>query len=490
LPTDLQPAYAEIDEELFDVDQIPLTSRDVRSVGEMLFDVDHLARQLLMDVAGDDAGPLLRGWPTMVAAAEDLWAALPGRRPGSDERDRPITSLSAQAATIETSLAGRKAWPGQGPIDPRTTQMAETLLSAAALVRRYGAEIPHERSDAHRDLEAARTRIMHGLYLGAHAVNVALHQNGRDRVNDARAAGRRVHLAQHHSPYAMAPTGVWVDRMAACETTARSYLTGRFARALAGEAIRPVDDPGRLAQALANWDIQSHRALAGNPTPAAVLLITRTQGLIAGAGMVLVDAAATAGILEPSERLSPSIAEAGRAWGNLASRWGDLAPPGRRLEAPLAHAAAEVRAAFRQITHDTTTLAAPQVIATRPGLEQATVATLHAMESGSELAHLVAEKADAPNLTGPARALSHRAHNEHRGRPGHPGPRRRHRLGLPRRRPRQTPGAAPPARRRNPPQNWRQVDPGHIQRRRSGGRRIGIRSKASTSAPLREPHRR
>ena len=141
----------------------------------------------------------------------------------------------AQAATIETSLAGRKAWPGQGPTDPRIDQMTQTLLSAAALVRRYGAEIAHEQPDAHRDLEAARTRIMHGLYLTAHAVNVALHDNGRDRVNDARAAGRRVQLAQHHSPYAIAPTGVWVDRMAACENTARSYLTDRFTQALAGE---------------------------------------------------------------------------------------------------------------------------------------------------------------------------------------------------------------------------------------------------------------
>ncbi|MDN4175935.1 relaxase domain-containing protein, partial [Nocardioides sp. SOB77] len=48
-----------------------------------------------------------------------------------------------------------------------------------------------------------------------HAANVALHDNGRDRVTDARESGRRVQLAQHHSPYAVAPTGVWVDRMSA-----------------------------------------------------------------------------------------------------------------------------------------------------------------------------------------------------------------------------------------------------------------------------------
>src|SRR3546814_2957541 len=100
-----------------------MTSRDVRSVGEMLFDVDYLARQLLMDIDGDAAGTLLRSWPTMVAAAEDLWASLPGRRPGVYERDRPITRLSAQDATIETILSGRTAWPAQGHTSPRTHQM-------------------------------------------------------------------------------------------------------------------------------------------------------------------------------------------------------------------------------------------------------------------------------------------------------------------------------------------------------------------------------
>ncbi|MEZ0579129.1 MobF family relaxase [Nocardioides sp. MH1] len=244
------------------------------------------------------------------------------------------------------------------------------------------------------------------------AISVALHEHGRDRVNDALRSGRRIQLAQNRSPYAIAPTGVWIDRMSACENTARSYLTDRFTRALSGETLLPVDDPYRLAQALANWDIQTHRALARDLQPSNILLITRTQGLIAGASMVLVDAAAAAGVLERSERLVPAIAEAGRSWSNLASRWADLSPPGARLEEPLARAAAEVRAAYRQITHDKTTLANPEAIAGRPGLPQAVHATLRAIEAGSELAHVVAEKADAPGLAGPARALSQRAHND------------------------------------------------------------------------------
>ena len=220
----------------------------------------------------------------MVAAAEDLWASLPGRRPGVDERDRPITSLSAQAATIEASLSGRKAWPGQGPTNPRVDQMTQTLLNAAALVRRYGAEIPHEQTEAHRDLEAARTRIMHGLYLTAHAVNVALHDNGRDRVNDAR--GSRPPRPARPAPLPLRDRthrGLGRPHVRVREHRTQLPDADRFAQALAGEAIRPVDDPGRLAQALANWDIQSHRALARHLEPANILLITRTQGLIAGA---------------------------------------------------------------------------------------------------------------------------------------------------------------------------------------------------------------
>jgi hypothetical protein len=74
--------------------------------------------------------------------------------------------------------------------------------------------------------------------------------------------------------------------------------------------------------------------------------------------------------------------------------------------------AAEVRAAYRELTHDASTMASLDVIATRPGLERGTRATLHALESGPELAYVVAEKADTPGLTGPARALSIRAHTD------------------------------------------------------------------------------
>jgi len=414
LAADGRPGYAVVDQALFDDDAIVPTTRDVRSVGELLFDVDHLARQLLIDVTGDDAGHLLRGWPDVVFAAADVWNALPPRRdPVTGEPEPDMDRLQTLAEGIQGSL--RKGWPGIGASDPRATQIADTLSRAARLVERYAGEIPAERAAVRQDLDAARTRIMHGLYVAAHAVGVALHQHGRDRYREARTAGRPLPLSTRRSPYAVGPTGQWIQRLAVCERAAGSYLNGNFAQALAGEATRPLDDPGRLQRALTAWDIQAHRTLASAPTPTNVLLVTRTQGLIAGAGLVLVDAAARAHLFPSptaAERLLPAINQAGRAWSNLASRWSDLKTPAARLDGDLARAAAEVRAASRELTHDKTTTASLDDIATRPGLGQATAAILHALEAGAELAYIVREQADNPNLTGPARALSIRAHND------------------------------------------------------------------------------
>lgn len=247
-----------------------------------------------------------------------------------------------------------------------------------------------------------------------HAVSVALHQHGRDRYHDAREAGRPIRLSSVQTPYAVAPTSRWIQRMAVCEKAAGDYVNGRFAQALAGEATRPLDDPGRLHRALTAWDIQAHRTLASGATPGNIVLVTRTQVLIAGAGTVLVGVAAGADLLSSptSERLIPAIEEAGRAWSNLASRWSDLTGPGTRVDGNLARAAAEVRAACRELTHDKTTLGSVEEIAAQPGLVRAATAILHALDAASDLAYVVAEQAARDDLTGPARALSRRAHND------------------------------------------------------------------------------
>jgi hypothetical protein len=143
-----------------------------------------------------------------------------------------------------------------------------------------------------------------------------------------------------------------------------------------------------------------------------MVLITRTQALIAGTAMVLVDAADAAGKLDPTPRLVPALSRAGAAWSDLGSRWDDLTPPNVRPSPQLLLAAHEIRGATRDLTHKGATMASPDTIAGRPELHDALGALLHGLEHADELAHAVAEKAGAPGLTGRARALSIRAHNE------------------------------------------------------------------------------
>lgn len=408
------PAYTEVDVPLFSAAQVPLNTRDQRTIGERLVDLDLLARQLLMDVTGDQAAGLVRGWPSVIRAADRLWRCLPGRRIGVDDRDRPMERLVEHGAAAESSLAAGR-WPEQGPIDRRLVRLADGLREVEGLIRRYGAELPLHRVDVYRDLEAARTRVMHALYITAHAVSVSLHAHGRHCYDAARAEGRTPPLVDRPSPYAIAPTTGWISRLAACENAGRAYLrgaNGRLFDGVSGEARSPACDDNRLGRALAGWDIQSHRSILSDPSPAHLLLVTRTQALIFGAGLLLVEAAGHRGIIEPSERFTTAVTEAGRAWNNLAGRWNDLALPDARLDPPLIRAAAEVRAALRVLTHDTATIAATEAIASRPGIEQAVEATLRAFETAAELAQVVAEKADSSTLAGPARALSLRAHND------------------------------------------------------------------------------
>lgn len=410
-------AFAAVEAELFDADAIPFTSGDIRTVDEMLADVDHQARLLLLDIDGDSAGGLVRGWPALVTAASELWVALPRAGYADELHDRPMERLVAHAATIDNSLSA--GWPGRGDPDHRVAHMTETLQAAGGLIRRYGPEISGHGAALRQDLQAARSRTMHSLYVAAHAGSVALHAHGYDRYREARQAGRKVSLSTVHSPYVVAPTATWVGRFATAETIAGRYLAGGLAAGVAGEARAPAVDHNRIPRALAGWDIQAHRTLAARSSAADNVTVSRTQALIAGVGLLLVDAdahhrsAATSAGGDPStDRLTSSLDAVGRAWNNLASRWDDLPAPTDRPDPKLLGASAELRAAYRELTHDATTTLPPHVIAQHPGLERALNATLAAIESGPELADVLVEKANQPGLVGRARALSHRAHND------------------------------------------------------------------------------
>lgn len=385
---------------------------DHRSVGELLGEADRMSRQLLWDVSGADAAPLVRTWGEVVEAASDLWAAIPGRSAAGYGAD-PMARLDALAHAMHRSrLAG--GWPGDGPTDERAVVIAEMLIRAANLVTRHGQEVPMRRPDVRADAEAARRQTMHILFTGAHAVGVALHQFGRDErraVCDG-ARPRPLHPTAH--PYALGRTARWVRRFETQERHASAYLHAPGHRDSAVQATTEPWQRDRLAHALAGWEVNAHRAMSGRPWAADVLMVCRTQAVIATGSLVLLDAARATGHLAADagnvEKGLTALETMQSTWVQLGTRWADLVSPGSRTEATVVHAAGEFRAALQDAAHGQQGWLPACAIADRIDLLGAVNAVQDALSSAVEMALTVGRLSASPGLQGPARPLSTRAH--------------------------------------------------------------------------------
>lgn len=387
-----------------------MAGKDARSVGELLADADFLTRQVLLDVSGDQAPGLVRTWGEVVEAAAELWAAMPDPSPGAVTD--PMVRLEAVAHGMHRTHL-REGWPGHGPTDERLLTVAETFARATDLVQRHGHDVSPASPRVRADIEAARMRIMHTLYVGAHGVGVALHEHVRDLYHGA-AAG--LSGSPKREPSGVGRRQATIQRFAAFEQMAGDYIGGRYAEALRGEMTQPPVTHDRLHGALIGWDIAAHRTLATSRTGPNLLLVARTQALVATASAVILDAAAETGHIDAvpyRQRLALAIDASQEAWTHAASRWADLTHPGTRTDNKLVKAANELRAAVREVAHDTTTWAAPEVIAARVDLTDAAHSIQQALNAAVDVSHLISEiAATEPDLTGPARALSVRAHTE------------------------------------------------------------------------------
>ncbi len=417
----VHPTYDRADSELFDLDAFAHVS-DQRSIGELLFDVDRHARLLLMDVCEYDAAPLLHAWPRLISAAGSMWQAMPEVLPepvptpaaGLNNAVRPASCMD-RLDVISVGVSRRlstKRWPGPTPPDRRLTEMANTLSRAAHLTQRFAHHGPPTPA-ARDDLEAARARLLHAVYVATHAVSVALLAFGRTRHDMADATPRPLRAPNERIPYAVAPTTEWVRRIGAAESAAASYVNRRQFTPLINMEHR--DDPtsaSRLDLALARWDIEAHRGLARGDWPENIVLVIRTQAFIAGSALTLLDAATAQPQGYVPGRLVEAIGRSGAAWSDLGGRWDDLTPTHAHPDDTLLLAAGELRAAVRELTQDGSTRATSNTICTRPGAAEGLHALLAAMRHCDELAHVVDEKSATPGLSGHARVMSHRAQND------------------------------------------------------------------------------
>jgi hypothetical protein len=379
-----------------------------RSVGELLLDADFTTRQILMDVTGDDAPAMLRTWGEVVQSASELWATLPQPFRGTTSPIDGATMhrLESMSQAMHRTQA-RRGWPGDGPSDERLLHVAETFTRAADLIGRRGGHIAPTDPAMRADLDAARMRIMHTLYVGAHSVGVAAQQHVADVELATRGMSSRESRAVPRGQDA-------TNRLAAFEQLAGAYVGNQFARAAQGEHVHGPHGAERLQQALIGWDIQAHRTLAATPTPANLLLASRTQAGIATAAAAILHAGASTGNVDThayEHRLTPALDATQQAWTHVATRWAEMTTPASRTDLDLVHAAGELRAAVREVAHDKTTWARPEVMAGRVDLGEAAQHLQQALSTAVDVACVIRDvAAQDTNLTGPARAMSHRAY--------------------------------------------------------------------------------
>jgi len=249
-------------------------------------------------------------------------------------------------------------------------------------------------------------RIMHTLYVGAHSVGVAAQRHVADVEGSTRGKSDRERRAVPRGRDA-------INRLAAFEQLSGAYVGNEFARAAQGEHVRGPYGTERLQQALIGWDIQAHRTLATTPTAANLLLASRTQAGIATAAGAILHAGASTGHVDThayEHRLAPTLDATQEDWTHVAGRWAEMTSPADRTDMNLVAAANELRAAVREVAHDKTTWARPDVMAGRVDLGEAAQHLQQALSTAVDVASVIREvAAQDTNLTGPARAMNHRA---------------------------------------------------------------------------------
>jgi len=385
-----------------------MTGADGRSVGELLLDADHTARELLIDAPDLDAAVVLRTWGEVVQTAADLWAALPAppAAAGALALGGARPDVMAQLVVMTDALTRglrRGPWPGPGVTEPRLQHVADIFARAAQLVPAHAARSLSNHPAVRADVDAARTRIIHTLYVTSHAVRlpVAAHVRHREQVQSARGRTSTAGTLAVARPV--------LARLDAFELVAGAYVARTFPAALNGEHREAIHPP-RVGEALAGWDVHAHRALATNPTPGHLRLVAMTQELVVRHAAHILRAAAVHAVIEPVQhatRLERPLEQSRVAWAAAAARWSALAAPSPRPDAPtLAAAAAEVRAALRAITVDGPGPATAAVVAGRTDLRATVRHVATALSSSSDLAHLVLDVAGDPRVAFPARAVN------------------------------------------------------------------------------------
>ncbi len=253
------------------------------------------ARRALFDHEPTPAA-LVRTWPYVTAAARTAQAAL-----AVPNIHRTIERVALIGDGLHEANQ-RHHWPGKGPLDSQLQRVARSL----AADHRGGV-----RADTKHAEEASRL-IAGTLWATAHLVA----RETRDHVADLQAAMRR----------GAEPT-VAIERDLARDAFGRVAATEQMTASAILDKPAHVGEPVRtLAGAVAEWDVQSHRALLTNRSTTALALVAQNEASIQRGFADAVATAQEAGVIDEQtlRRLAPVLTRLSAAWQDLADQVIDL----------------------------------------------------------------------------------------------------------------------------------------------------------------------
>ena len=385
-----------------------MNGREGRSVGDLLLECDLSARHLLLDTEMLDSAAMLRVWPELVQAGHELLNALPGSEPeaipGVSIRPDHVDPLGERLHLMATALNDnlrRRAWPGDGPVDDRLLAIAGHLVRAHDLIERRLRATGQPSSSSMADAAAARTRVLHTLYVTAHAVSLATRTETRD-----------LQAGNHTARSRWASTKLAALRLAAARIDRFEELAGAevyrsFPAALDGQQ-RATTAPDRLRDAVAMWEVESHRALVSDPSLGNMVELTRVQSATIALSHLLLQGAADAGVIDAlayRTGLAPRLAEAASAWSDLHATVRDLTTAGNRNVARnLRVAGSELVQALTELALDGRSIANPATLTERVRSSDVPGTLVRALATHTDAARILLDAALDPRTRLDARA--------------------------------------------------------------------------------------
>lgn len=357
-------------------------------------DADLTARASLWDPRPEQAKDRARSWGELTEAAADLWASIPD--PSADPQHEPDRRARPRAAPHPPASRLARSRPRRSPPGVHRHLTRPRGRARPSPPASHRSPVPGGQPST-PTAPAPGSCTPSTSPPTAPASRCATTSPTCSAALDARQAIPAGDSLQHARDT--------MRRLDSAERLAGTYLHGRWPAALTGEH-RDHPEQARVAAALARWDLQAHRTLAGPPTTPNLEWIARIQQGLVITTAVVGAAAAHQGQLDPSDvaRTRPVSPTSSTPGPPSPATWPNSTVAIESSTPPLLLAGREVQAALREITHQHAGYATPAAMASRADLAHTLGSLRASLTAGVDLAHVTRDALADPDLTVSARA--------------------------------------------------------------------------------------